>query len=192
MADETQASQCPPLHGKGKANGALAVVCRVAISGVLTMLACAGHAQSVIGVRIDHTGEDVIGQRLSWTITERIRQSASFIYLETYVGEPHIRWITVSVDGRVGSPGTSTAMSYAIVIDGGDFPGEGQYLTSGVQTCGTQRVAECAEGMIASLWSALQAMRTSSSDHSRALYARLTGNRPQVRSAPRSAPTQRY
>lgn len=96
---------------------------------------------------------DPVAERIGYKIREGIRNSSSMTLVNTY-SESVIQYSMVCLDPDAGTKGSITRYSYAVTTT--NIDGHYDYLlTHGVQSCGTRRVDECAEGQVATIDSAL-------------------------------------
>lgn len=110
---------------------------------VLTGTSCAFASTPII---VQATGNDMVGQRLVYYFKEAIRTSASFRLSQG--DEPGIEVRLVTLDPSSGDTGGSTVYSAVWTLANPKKYTE-IYLTSVVGTCGTKRVHECAEDLLA-------------------------------------------
>lgn len=96
---------------------------------------------------------DPVAERIGYKIREGLRNSSSMNLVNTY-GESVIQYTMVCIDPDPESRSTVTYYSYAVTTSnvGGHYD---YLLTHGVQSCGTRRVEECAEGQVAAIDEAL-------------------------------------
>lgn len=104
---------------------------------------------------VEQCDEDTVGQRIAYRVREGVRESAGMQLADNYSGAV----LTVSVvclkPDRVNA-GISSTFAYAISAHSYDCkPGGRSLLTHGVQVCGADRVAHCAEDLVAVLDSQL-------------------------------------
>jgi hypothetical protein len=100
-----------------------------------------------IPVEVVATAEDSVGKRLVYFVKEGIRSSSSLDL--TVDGILRIKLLIVTLDQNSSRPGYSTAYSVVVtwVNPQQPFP---FYLTQYVGYCGSNRVQECAQGLVAS------------------------------------------
>jgi hypothetical protein len=100
-------------------------------------------------VEIISTAPDVVGQRLVFALKEGIRSSSS-LGISFDQSKARMQVNVVTLDQSTSSPGYSTV--YAVVILWNNptqaFP---LYLTQYVGYCGSSRVRECADGLVANV-----------------------------------------
>lgn len=104
------------------------------------------HAYSQMPVEVISQSEDLVGQRLVYFLKGNIRQSSS-LALSYNDQEARLQVQIVTIDKDSSSPGYSTVYSMGVPTET-IFP---YYLTSNVGYCGTQRVQESAEGLVADI-----------------------------------------
>lgn len=97
-------------------------------------------------IEVSHSGEDIVGGRLAFAVKERIRKSESMRI--TYEKELRATIILVTLDQYKDSPGTSSCYSFVLCWDNPEQP-LSFYITSFVGYCGSSRVDEVAEGLVA-------------------------------------------
>jgi hypothetical protein len=112
----------------------------------LLCLVCS-PALALMQVEVSATTSDTVGQRLVFALKEGIRRSSS-LALSFDQSKPRIQVNVVTLDQSTSTPGNSTV--YAVVILWNNpaqlFP---FYLTQYVGHCGSSRVVECADGLVA-------------------------------------------
>lgn len=100
-------------------------------------------------VEINSTTPDTVGQRLVFALKEGVRSSTS-LGISFDQSKPRMQVNLVTLDQSTTSPGYSTV--YAVVIlwnnPAQPFP---FYLTQFVGYCGSSRVRECADGLVANV-----------------------------------------
>ena len=92
---------------------------------------------------------DSVGQRIAYRVREGLRRSSSMKLADSYV-ESVIQMSLVCLDPSPGDNGTISRYSYSITF----LNRKGYYdyqLTHGVGNCGTRRVDECADGLVADI-----------------------------------------
>jgi len=119
---------------------------------LLASLCCFLFAQLAFAempVEINSTTPDVVGQRLVFALKEGIRSSSS-LGISFDQSKPRMQVNVVTLDQSTTSSGYSTV--YAVVIlwnnPAQPFP---LYLTQFVGYCGSNRVRECADGLVANV-----------------------------------------
>lgn len=110
-------------------------------------------------VELSHTGEDVVGQRLAFEVREAIRGSQGMRLVTRSEADPRIVVSLVTIEGSSGNRGASTAAAITIALDGNRYPLAGLYLVTVVQTCGTNRVRECARDIAGDIDSQLEFLK---------------------------------
>ncbi len=92
---------------------------------------------------------DTVGQRLVFAMKEGIRTSAS-LGISFDQTKPRMQVNVVTLDQNSSNPGYSTTYSLVILWDNPEqvFP---FYLTQYVGYCGSNRVRECADDLVASV-----------------------------------------
>ena len=101
--------------------------------------------------------DDTVGQRLAFKIREGLNQSTSMVAVDSY-NDSVVRVSLVCLSPDIQDRGSVSKYSYQITL--WNFKGYYDFaLTHGVGTCGSQRVAECAEGIVAAIDSAVSELR---------------------------------
>lgn len=102
--------------------------------------------------------DDSVGQRLAFKIKEGLNASTSMRSVDGYDDAAmHLSLVCLSPD--IQDRGTFSRYSYQITIT--NYQGFYDFaLTHGVGTCGTQRVTECAEGIVATIDSTIADLRS--------------------------------
>lgn len=114
-----------------------------ATTGLLLAL-CTKLAFAQMNIIVEDASRDTIGSRLAFSIKERIRSSNGF-KLVTSQEEAIYRMSLVTMDDKSGY---STV--YSVVFSAWQpQSGTWTYLTNIVGTCGTNRITECADGLVA-------------------------------------------
>jgi len=100
----------------------------------------------VMPIIIDYTGDDNVGGRLVYELKEGIKKSESMSL--SLIDELGIRISIITINSDRNNPGNKTIYSIAWLWNtpGKPFP---YYLTSTVGFCGSQRVSETAQGLVA-------------------------------------------
>ena len=108
-----------------------------------------------IPVSVWHQGDEV-GQQLVLALKEAMRESRSFLFVDHEIAprSPRIVLYVASLKGDTTE--ASIAMASAIVYDHVSIPGLGIFLTSGVSSCGRDRVENCAKGILPNIDSAVE------------------------------------
>ena len=110
----------------------------------LATLLYAGAACSQMQIVVEATTKEAVGGRLAFAIKERIRTSAGFKLVGDRA-EALFRMSLVTLDDKSGY---STV--YSVVFSAWQpQTGTWTYLENIVGTCGTSRIAECAEALVA-------------------------------------------
>lgn len=132
----------------------------VVVMAVVALLPPVVQAQTVkTPVEVVHAGRDTVGSRFAFELKEAIRSSNSMRYVIATEADPRIVVHIVTVDTSSTTPGNGTAASVSIIYDGKLVPVSGIFLDSMVQTCGYQRVAECARGIAGDVDAAIEKLR---------------------------------
>jgi hypothetical protein len=100
-------------------------------------------------VEVISTTPDTVGQRLVFAMKEGIRTSAS-LGISFDQTKPRMQVNVVTLDQNSPNPGYSSAYSVVVLWNNPEqvFP---FYLTQYVGYCGSSRVRECADGLVANV-----------------------------------------
>lgn len=120
-----------------------------------------------VKISLYHSGEDIIGKRLAFSIREVIRSSSGYRLVPTNEAGMEIRLTSLDPDTTNQKTGNWTVAAVAIVMTN-FFPyekGNPQtwypiYMTSVLMTVGTQRVEEQAKSILATVDEELEKYRT--------------------------------
>jgi hypothetical protein len=115
------------------------------------------------GVSVAHSGEDIVGQRLAFSLREALRSSSGYKLVDGSEAVFRVNLITIDPERNPSAAGTWTAASVTFLMTN-YIPYQNNnpqtwypiYLTSLVVTAGTQRVDEQAKGILASLDAAVE------------------------------------
>lgn len=115
-----------------------------------------GHATSANGpvdLLVASGAEDSVGQRLLYSLREKARASQTFRLTETKTpGAIRILVVTIDPDKPNGNR-TVYSVTYMYWTSASQWV----YLSSNVGSCGTKRIEECAESLLAEAASFLDA-----------------------------------
>lgn len=100
-------------------------------------------------VEISSISQDSVGQRLAFVVKERVRSSSSMSLILD--GRPRVHLKLVTLEGNTSNPGDYTVYSAVWVWDSQKL-GLPLYLTSSAGYCGTSRIQECAETLVATTY----------------------------------------
>jgi hypothetical protein len=91
---------------------------------------------------------DIVGERLIYNIKELVRKSRAMKLMPSEGETDCLRLIVITMNS--GGPARNNATIYSVtwVVSFSGYPGN-QYVTSEVGTCGSSRVLESAEAMVA-------------------------------------------
>lgn len=121
---------------------------RIAIWFALLLVSAPSLAEGFkMPVEVLATANDSVGKRLVYFVKEGIQSSATLEpVLNPSIG---IRLLIVTIDQNTNNPGYSTAYSFVVtwVSNEQPFP---YYLNQYVGYCGSSRVQECAQELVAS------------------------------------------
>lgn len=106
---------------------------------------CAAQGKSPVYVDAVVGDGDNVGQIYVFNLKEAIRGSQSFRLIEDNKQRPYIR---VSITTRDAMSGNSSAIGYALAYDSSTTAMAGILISSGVQTCGRQVTAPCAQDLL--------------------------------------------
>lgn len=110
----------------------------------VALLLLGGVAHAQMQIFVEATTKETVGSRLAFAVKERIRTSAGF-KLVSQREDALFRMSMVTLDDKNGY---STV--YSVVFSAWQpQTGTWTYLDNIVGTCGSSRIAECAEGLVA-------------------------------------------
>ena len=112
---------------------------------LLLAVFCWKVSAQTMPVLVDHTGDDVVGQRLAYLVKDEVRRSGSFnlVYDETdAIYQVHL----ITLDPDEGYPQGWTIYSASFVLS--NEYGFDDYLTSKVGYCGSAKLQGCAENIV--------------------------------------------
>jgi hypothetical protein len=113
------------------------------------LLASTSSAWAEMLVEINSTSNDTVGQRLVYYLKEGIRSSSSLgISFDQKQARLQVNVVTLDQDTRI--PGYSTVYSVVILWNNPEKPFP-FYLNQLVGYCGSGRVRECADGLVANV-----------------------------------------
>jgi len=118
------------------------------------LLACAtsfaAHAESTsLKVSIAATADDLVGGRLVYAIKEGVRRSAGMqLVNRVQDGLIQVKIVTLDPD-KDNKSGSRTIYSVVWTLQTFHNPPVTMYLTNSVGFCGSARVAQCADGLVA-------------------------------------------
>ena len=108
------------------------------------LMAALGTSHAQLNVVVEDTAREAVGGRLVYAIRERIRSSSGFKLVSTQK-DALFRFGVVTLDEKSGY---STV--YSVVFSAWQpETGTWTYLTNIVGTCGSSRITECADGLVA-------------------------------------------
>lgn len=108
--------------------------------------------------------DDSVGQRLAFKVKEGLNRSTTMSAVDSY-GESAVMVSLVCVSPDAKDRGNYSVYSYQVTLR--NFEGFYDFaLTHGVGTCGTQRVDDCAESIVATVDSAVSGVRAKIRDGS--------------------------
>ena len=141
---------------------ALAILCAMAAP-----VGAAEEESSRFDVYVSNQcADDTIGQRLTYSVKEGLNRSTTMVSGEQNESLFHLRLICLSPDAS--DRGNWSHYAYEITL----LNTKGYYdfaLTFGVGRCGSSRVAECAEGLVATIDGAISELRKHIADGSFAI-----------------------
>lgn len=136
--------------------------CIAALLAILTATTGAlGQATRKVPVVLEHSGRDMVGQRVVFELREVIRGSQSMRLVTMAEADPRIVVSVVTVEGG-NVPGNSTAAAVSVLFDSSSILFSGYFIISSVQTCGSLRTQECARDMAATIDAGIERVRTGS------------------------------
>ena len=107
---------------------------------------------------------DTVGQRVAYRVREGLRRSSSMKVADSY-GDSVIQMSLVCLDPPQGESGVVSRYSYSITF----LNTKGYYdyqLTHGVGNCGSSRVDECADSLVANIDKEVGELKSKISDGS--------------------------
>ena len=117
---------------------------------ILIFLSSLFSAQEAVKypVEVSHSGDDIVGGRLAYAVKEKIRNSSSLQM--SYSEDARLTVILVTLDQTPDRPGASSCYSFVLCMTNPNnyFP---NYITSSVGYCGSSRVTEVADGIVADI-----------------------------------------
>ena len=124
----------------------------LAVAATLWLLMPMASAQvDRMPVELDHSGDDVVGQQLAFELREAIRGSSAMRLVVRGESAPSFVVSLVTVESFKSSPGTGTAAAVLLLVDGNGYPLRGFHVGALVQTCGANRVQDCARQLVAQI-----------------------------------------
>ena len=109
-------------------------------------LAC-NQVLAQMNIAVEDSAKDMVGSRLVFSIRERIRQSAGFKLVS---GGALFKASIVTLDPNESSATAGYSTVYSVVFTAWQPQTDTWiYLSNYVGTCGSLRVAECADGIVA-------------------------------------------
>jgi hypothetical protein len=120
---------------------------KVFIALLMLMLSAVACAQ--MPVEINSTSNDTAGQRLVFSVKEGVRRSSSLV-LELDQNKARMQVNIVTLDQDPRNPGYSTVYSVVILFKNPAQPFP-FYLTQYVGYCGSSRVRECGDSLVANI-----------------------------------------
>lgn len=97
---------------------------------------------------------DQVGQRLISELRDAIRSSPRFRLVEDKKAWPYLKVAAVNVEAAKGL----TAVSYSYVYESAQVPLAGAFITSTVQYCSHDRVAQCARAVLPQIEGAIEVL----------------------------------
>lgn len=132
-------AETPTLKGKYVTRARMSIfITGFAIAVIGT---CASAQMKII---VEDTAKEAVGSRLAFAIKERIRQSTGFM-LVTSRQEAVMRLSLVTLDDKSGYSTVYSTVFSAWQPETGTWT----YLNNIVGTCGSNRISECAESLVA-------------------------------------------
>jgi hypothetical protein len=143
----------------------------IAVWLLTSSLAMAQDGQ--LRVSVFHQGSDQVGQQVAFALTEAIRGSPLFSFIDHEIAPrlPRIVVYLVSVDADVNR--VTTAISNVVIYDHVSILGFGIFLLSGVQSCGQDRVEICTKLILLNIELSVEVLRKGWPELWRSLF---TGN----------------
>lgn len=117
---------------------------------VIALLALATPATAQVKVYVESTAEDSVGGRLAYAIRERIRRSSSMEIADRekdgFIG---VHIVTLDPDANNANQGTRTIYSLVWTTKTFHQTPVTMYLGNSVGLCGSRRVDECGDDLVA-------------------------------------------
>lgn len=128
----------------------------VILASLALSVATSAHSQTAkVTAYIDHSGNDPLGQQLSFFIKEQIRASATFSEASKYTdGGLQLHLITLDPDHGSGYQTIYSATITVYNPDGYDY-----FITAFVGNCGTNKIRECAASLYGDMGAQLEEIR---------------------------------
>lgn len=121
----------------------------ISFTAGLSLLVVAGNALAQVKVYLDATARDMVGGRLAYSIKEGIRRSAAMKLVDREQdGFVRVNLVTLDPD-KTGSSGIRTIYSVVWTTQTFHTTPVTMYLTNSVGICGSDRVSQCAESIVA-------------------------------------------
>jgi hypothetical protein len=122
-------------------------ICLAIIAACFVLMPQTVPAQQKVAVEVTHTSKDLLGQRLTYLVKEGIRRSAGLRL--TDINEPRLMFHLLTINMFQERPGTSVCYGFTITFL--NAAGAEIFLSTGLSGCGSQRVNEVAEILVANI-----------------------------------------
>ena len=123
-------------------------------------------AEEKIGVSVSHSGDDVVGQKLAFSLKEVIRGSNGYQLISGPAASMRVALVTLEPENSNSRKGTWTVASVVITMRNFNQYVKTEphswypiFLTSLVMTSGSNRVEDTAKSILASVDAALEEYR---------------------------------
>jgi hypothetical protein len=106
-------------------------------------------AVAQLTVVVEATAQDTVGSRMAFALRERLRQSSAFKFVTTSEEALFkLGFVTIDASANTSNAGYSTVYS-AVFAAWQPQTGTWTFLSNFVGTCGSSRVNECADTLVA-------------------------------------------
>ena len=129
----------------------------LALSSLTTNVSAQSSPRAAVVVA--HTGDDVVGQRVAFELREGIRASQAMRLVTEAEANPRFTVHMVSQDESSNAPGVSSNIAITFAYDANDLPHLGYFITTYVQSCGTNRTQQCARNLLSHIDRSLEKLR---------------------------------
>ena len=116
---------------------------------VMPLILVTASILAQVPVQVLETSEDSVGQRLTYNLKEQIRESRG-LQIARDLQSQRMQFRIVTLDQNPSSPGNSTVYS-AVTLWANPNVALPVFLDQQVGYCGSNRVDECAEALVASI-----------------------------------------
>jgi hypothetical protein len=116
-----------------------------------------------ISISVEHDGGDMVGRNVVFALMEAIRRSA-LMAMNTDQTVPHIKLHILTMDESLTDTGVSSAIAVSFVYDISDMPMYGLYVTMSMYSCGSNKIDNCAQNILADTATAIEWLRQRAPD----------------------------